>query len=128
MFEDMFEKVVTDADQGHAESDPITLSCGVPQGSVLPCCILPQCDICRKHNVEYHGYADNQWEYLGFTPTETSNKEQCNENLEKCINDIWIWMRTNLLKLNDTKTEFMMLGTKKSGKGRDMHHLHKDWR
>ena len=75
--------------------------------------ILPLGDICRKHNVEYQGYADDQ-EYLSFTPSETSNKEQCIENLEKCIDDIWIWVRTNLLKLNDSKIEFMMLDTKRN--------------
>ena len=70
--------------------------------------------ICRKHNVEYHLYADDQQEYLSFTPTKTSNKGQCIENLEKCIDDTQIWMRMNLLKVNDSKTEFMMLGTKRN--------------
>ena len=107
------------ADQGYAESDCITLSCSVPQGSVLgpilfTLYILPLGNICRKHNVEYHGYADDQPEYLSFTPNEMSNKEQCIENLQKCIDDIQIWMRMNMLKLNDYNTEFMMLGTKRN--------------
>ena len=77
---DRSQKVVTDADQGHGELDPITLSCSVQQG-LVPGLILSTLyishlgDICRKHNVEYHGYADDQQEYMSFTPTETSNKE-----------------------------------------------------
>ena len=32
--------------------------------------------------------------------------------LEKCIEDLRLWMNENHLKLNDSKTEFMILGSK----------------
>ena len=32
--------------------------------------------------------------------------------LVACISDICLWMRTNLLKLNDDKTELIVLGTR----------------
>ena len=35
----------------------------------------------------------------------------CLEELESCIQDVQIWMRTNLLRLNDDKTEFLIIGT-----------------
>ena len=34
------------------------------------------------------------------------------EIMEKCIHDIRIWMLTDQLKLNDNKTEFMVIGTR----------------
>ena len=35
----------------------------------------------------------------------------CITRLEMCIAEIRCWMRTNFLKLNDSKTEFILLGT-----------------
>ncbi|CAH3026481.1 unnamed protein product [Porites evermanni] len=32
--------------------------------------------------------------------------------MERCISDILTWMLTDKLKLNDDKTEFMLIGTK----------------
>ena len=32
--------------------------------------------------------------------------------MERCISDIRTWMLTDKLKLNDDKTEFMLIGTK----------------
>ena len=37
---------------------------------------------------------------------------QCLDRLECCISDIRAWMKLNLLKLNDEKTEFLLLRTK----------------
>ena len=39
------------------------------------------------------------------------DEQLCLEELESCIQDVQIWMRTNLLKLNDDKTEFLIIGT-----------------
>ena len=35
----------------------------------------------------------------------------CIRRLELCIAEIRCWMKTNFLKLNDSKTEFILLGT-----------------
>ena len=69
-------------------------------------------DICRNHGVDYHTYADDQQIYLSFSPAIGGDKERCLNNLQNCIHNIRPWMRTNLLKLNDNKTEFIMVGSK----------------
>ena len=57
---------------------------------------------------------------MSFKPSVPGDKISCKTRIERCIKEIRTWMRTNLLKLNDDKTEFLMLGTdqqlQKSGK------------
>ena len=40
------------------------------------------------------------------------SSETCLTSLQNCITDIRLWMKTNLLKLNDNKTEFLIVGTR----------------
>ena len=98
-------------------SDPVMLKHGVPQGSVLGLILYtlftsPVGDISRSHNIGYHRYADDTQNYHSFTPSKAGDKEKCKREIEVCISDICTWMRTNLLKLNEEKTEFLIIGTK----------------
>ena len=68
--------------------------------------------ICREHDIIFQSYADDQQIYLSFSPDQPGGKEKCLETLEGCISDICQWMRTNLFKLNDEKTELIVLGTR----------------
>ena len=92
------------------------MTCGVPQGSVLGPILftlytVPLGRICSKHHISYHLYADDTQLYLTFKPNRNGSKEACIHGLENCINEIRKWMCMNLLKLNDGKTEFIILGT-----------------
>ena len=104
------------------ESDPVTLKRGVPQGNVLgpilytlftsPLGGLSRLrSSTRSYSIDYHGYADDTQNYHSFSPMIPGDEQLCLEELESCIQDVWIWMRTNLLKLNDDKTEFLIIGT-----------------
>ena len=100
-----FQKVVV----GDANSSAVPLSCGVPQESILGPIMFtlyttPLGKICNKHAVTYHLYPDDQQLYLTFKPSIAGAKEQCIEQLQRCIADIHNWMSANMLKLNNEKT------------------------
>ena len=49
--------------------------------------------------------------YLAFEP---HNESAALARLEACLQEVRIWMAKNSLKLNDSKTDFIMFGTKNS--------------
>ena len=60
----------------------------------------------------FHFYADDTQIYLSFNPTCHTDIELCKEKLELCILDIRKWMARNFLKLNDDKTEMLIIQSK----------------
>ena len=94
-------------------SDTITLDYGFPQGSCIgpfgfKLYTKPLTSIAKRHNVSIHLYADDTQLYVPFNP---SDSEAAMARLEECIEDIRQWMTMNFLKLNDSKTEFVILGS-----------------
>ena len=92
-------------------SDFASLVCGVPQGSVLgpiKFCLylLHLAAILRKHGIGYHIYADDTQVYISFKSKEPLESL---EKLNSCISDIRVWMIKQKLKINDEKTEFIIL-------------------
>ena len=101
---------------GGSRSEFAKMRLGIPQGSVLGPILftiytVPIGNICRKHQVAFHLYADDTQIYLSFRPSIPSSKHECIAKIKKCIEEIGIWMTQNLLKLNNDKMEFILMGT-----------------
>jgi hypothetical protein len=114
-----FESYLTNRTQsvliGNSRSEKCILEFGVPQGSILgPKQFIgysaPLADIVRAHGLKFHLYADDTQLYLAFEPIDETMNVAI-EQLESCIAEIRRWMAKNFLKLNDDKTEFLILGT-----------------
>jgi hypothetical protein len=91
---------------------------GVPQGSVLGpllfvMYILPLGDIARRHGIMFHSYADDTQLYVAFDRDPVS-MENAIHAIEACISDIKMWMLHNRLKMNDSKTEMLVLSSPNS--------------
>ena len=95
-------------------SEPVQLSTGVPQGSVagpgtFPAYTQPVGNIARSHGVNLHLYADDTQLYVGC---HLPNQEMTKQRMETCVSEVREWMANNMLKLNDSKTEYMIIGSR----------------
>ena len=64
--------------------------------------------IARKHRLSVHLYANDTQLYLAFKPDDG---EAALDQMMDCIEEIRRWMEANMLKLNDAKTEFIVIGS-----------------
>ena len=74
--------------------------------------ISPLGDLVRQHNVSYHMYADDTQLYLSFRSNDHESIEVAKSSIEHCVLVIKKWMASNFLKLNDDKTELLVVHPK----------------
>ena len=79
------------------------------------------CHIIQRYNLQHHVYADDTQIYVSFDASEKAANDSA-YTLEACIIEIRHRMRNNYLKLNDSKTEFILTGSRqKLDKIKDLH-------
>ena len=58
-----------------------------------------------------HCYTDDSQGYISFSPNDRAEQLAVVRSMVDCIRNIRSWMLNNNLKLNDDKTEFLIIGT-----------------
>ena len=98
-------------------SEKKQLTTGVPQGSCLgpvlfTIYVADLFQIIEKHLPEAQGYADDHQVYLSFRPIPSTDQTASVTAIENCVAELRNWMISNILMMNDSKTEFLIVGSK----------------
>ena len=91
------------------QSEPANLQYGVPQGSVLGPVLFTVYTgtlafLLNAHGVSYHFYADDTLVYIMI-----EGIDEAKNRISLLLSDIKIWMARRKLKLNDGKTEIIVI-------------------
>ena len=97
-------------------SDFAPVYSGVPQGSVLgpilfTMYIKPLSAVIDSHSIIHHSFADDLQLQMSAPPDRIS---ELLHSMQSCICDVKAWATVNMLRLNDSKTELMLVTSKRS--------------
>ena len=89
---------------------------GVPQGSVLgpilfTMYIKPLSAIIDSHSIIHHSFADDSQLQMCAPPDGIS---ELLHSMQSCTSDVKAWATANMLKLNDSKTELILVTSKRT--------------
>ena len=89
------------------------LDCGVPQGSVLGPLLFtlyktPLSHLLSDASLQFHTFDDDTQLYISFF---SSDSRLSLENLSLTLDRVYSWFCANLLAINPSKTEYLLVGT-----------------
>ena len=74
-------------------------------------CILSLCLPLLTHTIIHHSFADDLQLQMSAPPDRIS---ELLHSMQSCISDVKAWATANMLKLNDSNTELMLVTSKRS--------------
>ena len=95
-------------------SEEFILKCGVSPGSVIGPRVFTMyskqicTSIISRHGLNYHIYADDVQGYISFDPNVPGDAACAIFKITPCVEELRVWLMKNMLKLNDSKTEFFI--------------------
>ena len=94
------------------------LNCWFPQGSCLGSLLFTiysstLFNILESHLPSVHTYAEDTQLYASFNPSDNTSEAAAVTAIENSIRDVRAWMRNDKLWLNNSKTEFLIIGTER---------------
>lgn len=102
-------------EQSSSDTEPLRF--GVPQGScagpvIFTLYISALNKVVQKYPADLYGYADDHKIAFKIQAGNHENEAYVLQQLDKCLNDIINWMTTFKLKMNQSKTEIILYGTR----------------
>ena len=99
------------------KSDSFDLRFGVPQASCLGPLLFvvyafKHFEMIQAHLPDAHCFADDIQLYLSFKPDSPTDQAEAVCTMQKCNGDLGKRMYQDKLKINDDKTEFLIIGSR----------------